>query len=48
MPTETMLKYYPENPSYYPETEIDDSMHGADVKMKEAARMPGLVKGLVE
>jgi hypothetical protein len=48
MPTEIILKMYPENPSYYPATYIDDSMHGADVKMKEMVKSPSLVKGTVE
>ena len=48
MPTEIMAKYYPENPSYFPDTEIDDSMRGADQKGKRAYMNPNYIKGRVD
>lgn len=48
MPSETMIKLYPENPSYYPESYIDDSIHGVDKELKDMRNMKGLVKGMVE
>jgi hypothetical protein len=48
MPTEIMLKQYPENPSYFPETYIDDSMHGSDKLGAKARSNPNYIKGMVE
>lgn len=48
MPTETMLKMYPENPSYFPNTELDDSIHGIDKLGAKARNNPNYVKGMVE
>ena len=48
MPTETMIKMNPENPSYYPNTFIDDSMNGVDKLAKKMASSSSLVKGSVE
>ena len=48
MPTETMIKMYPENPSYFPETYIDDSINGIDKLGKKASNNPNYVKGNVE
>jgi len=48
MPTETMTKLYPENPSYFPETYIDDSMDGIDKLAKKARNNPNYIKGMVE
>ena len=48
MPTEIMTKYYPENPSYFPETYIDDSMDGVDKLGKKARQNPNYIKGMVE
>ena len=47
MPTELKLAYYPENPSYYPETEIDDTMDGVDKVGMKARKNPDYVKGYV-
>ena len=48
MPTETMIKMYPENPSYFPETYIDDSINGIDKLGKKAHNNPNYIKGSVE
>ena len=48
MPTETMIKLYPENPSYFPDTYIDDSINGIDRESKSMAKSSSLVKGAVD
>lgn len=48
MPSEIMSKYYPENPSYFPDTEIDDSMRGIDAKGSRARMNPNYIKGQID
>lgn len=48
MPSDVMLKQYPENPSYFPETYIDDSINGVDKMANKMAKSSSLVKGMVE
>lgn len=48
MPSEIMNKMYPENPSYFPDTEIDDSMRGIDAKSKRANMNPNYIKGQID
>ena len=48
MPSEIMTKMYPENPSYFPDSYIDDSMHGIDMLGKKARNNPNYIKGMVE
>lgn len=47
MPTEMKQAYYPENPSYYPDTEINDTMSGSDAESRSMRNAAGLVKGRV-
>lgn len=47
MPKDVITKEYP-SATYYPDTYLDDSMHGIDRQMAGVKKMPGLVKGMVE